>query len=134
MTRRERRCEDNADTITILAMLSIWIGPIAVGFDAEHAHHRDRQDHRREGDEDVEDAHDQFVEERARPVSGDRAERHAEQDTDEHREESDFDRYPRAIDDAGEHVAPDVIGAKGMGERRRRQRMVRVGLVRDRER
>ncbi len=80
---------------------------------AEHPDHRDGEQDERERELDVGQAHQEVVDPAAE-VAGDEADDHAEQARDEHRGEPDHQRDARAEDDAGEDVAPEVIGAERM--------------------
>ena len=54
----------------------------------------------------------------AAPVRGEHAQRRADAEADEHRAEAHLDRDPRAEDDAREDVAPEVVGAEQVVQRR----------------
>ncbi|MGY2939366.1 hypothetical protein ACVWZ6_008968 [Bradyrhizobium sp. GM6.1] len=56
--------------------------------------------------------------ERAARHAGERADQHTDKDRDQHRGETDRERDAPAIDHAGEDILPEIVGAKGMGQRR----------------
>ena len=70
-----------------------------------------RQDQLREGEEDVGDAHQDRIDP-ASGVAGDRADDQADRGRDDGDQDDDVERQPRAVDDAGEDVAPQVVGAE----------------------
>lgn len=84
--------------------------------DAEHGLAENRDEHGGEGDarhghEHVDDAHDDFRDPRAghgRDRADERAQHQGEQDG----QQADDERIPCAVEHAGHHVAPNVIGAE----------------------
>ncbi len=86
----------------------------------------------REGERDVHDPHDEVVDPPA-DVSADEPQQHAPERGDEHGEHPDEQRGARAVDDAAEHVAPEMVRPERMGERRVFERRLEVrfyGIVR----
>ena len=79
----------------------------------------------REGEHDVHRPHDEVVDPAAQ-IPADEAEQHAPERGDEHGEHPDEQRGARAVDDAAEHVAPEMVRPEGMGERRVFERRLEI--------
>src|SRR6267378_4124311 len=77
----------------------------------EHGHDRQRQQQIREGEQDLDSAHEHGVDPAARET-GERAQQQAAPERDEHREHAHQQRHARAVDHAGENVAPELVGAE----------------------
>ena len=77
----------------------------------------EQDDHQRigQGVDDIDDAHDDEVD-LAAAVACDGADRHADDQHDEAREEADGEGNARAVDDTDEVVAPGGVGAEDMRE------------------
>ena len=84
----------------------------------ERGDHRHRQDDRREGEDEIADAHDRAVEQ-AGEVAGDRAEDGADRHRDDHEQQGEGDRHPGAEDHPAEHVAAETVGAEPVRRARR---------------
>ena len=78
---------------------------------AEHGDDADRQQHHREGEEHVHEAHDDAVEPAA-VVGGEKTERAAGDERDADRERAGGKRRAVAVEDAREHVAAELVGAE----------------------
>ena len=76
---------------------------------AEHRDQQDRQQHRREGHPDIDQARDQRVDEAAEKA-GEEAEQRADEAGEPGGDERDRKRDLRAEDDARKHVAPEPVG------------------------
>ena len=98
----------------------------------QRRHEGERQDQRRERQEDVGDPHQHRVEPAAE-VAGERPDREPDRPDDDRDQRDDRQRDPRAVDDAAEHVAPDLVGAEEVRAARRlqhRRQVLQVGVLR----
>ena len=112
MTRlRTTRAYDGQATTTTASTALRSPGP-------ERGDHRHRQDDRREGEDEIADAHDRAVEQ-AGEVAGDRAEDGADRHRDDHEQQGEGDRHPGAEDHPAEHVAAETVGAEPVRRARR---------------
>ena len=94
---------------------------------------RERQDQLRQGEKHVGDAHDRLGQPAA-AIAGDEPERHADPVGDHDDDDRDFERAARAENDAGEDVAPEIVGAErkgGAGRLQALQQMGGGGILRD---
>ena len=87
------------------------------------------QDQRREGLEGVDHPHQRVVDGPAQ-VTGDQADGHAGQRRDRHRQARGAQREARAVEQAREHVAPQVVGAEEVRGRGRGQHAAEILLDR----
>ena len=77
----------------------------------EHRRHDHREDDRREREDEVGGAHDRSVHEPAE-VAGDRPERAADRRGERDEQERQRERHARAVEDAAEDVAAELVGAE----------------------
>ena len=94
---------------------------------ADDGDEQDGEQDAREGERDVHDPHDEVVDPAAQ-VSADEAEQHAPERGDQDGEHPDEQRGARAVDDAAEHVAPEMVRPERMGERGVLERRLKVRL------
>ena len=78
---------------------------------SEECGERDREDQERAGEERVGHARDQHVD-LAAGIAGQQSHRHADRKRDKHRQHACLERRAGAEDDAGQHVAADLVGAE----------------------
>jgi hypothetical protein len=92
--------------------------------------HADRDDEEREREDDIAEARDDGVPPAAE-VAGDKADRHGDDHREQRGEDAGLERRAGAVDDAREHVAPEVVGAHDVAPRRplEHRAEVRVGRV-----
>ena len=95
----------------------------------EDGHEREHEDHEREGDDEIDAAHDDGIGAPAH-VARERPEDQAEHERDVRRDEAERQVDAAAVDDPGEDVAPEVVGAEDVLERRRLEGVGQVELVR----
>ena len=80
---------------------------------AQHRHDQDHEQEARERVHDVDEAREEQVGTAAQ-ITGQRADRHADQHDDHLGAEPDEHRHPRAVDHAGEKIAAELIGPQGV--------------------
>ena len=80
---------------------------------AEHGDQQDREQHRRKGHPDFDEPRDHAVDPAAIPA-GEQPERRARKRCEARRDEGDDQRDARAVDQAREHVAAEIVGAEPM--------------------
>src|SRR5262252_5739265 len=78
---------------------------------AEHARDGDGEEDERKGELHIRDAHRDVVE-ASREVAGEQPQANADGQRQAHGEEADQERDARAVDDAGEDVAPELVGSQ----------------------
>ena len=92
----------------------------------QHGRQREREQQRRERQEDVGHPHDQLVDPAAEEPGRD-SQRNADQAGDRQDDHRDDGRHPRAEQDPGEDVAPDLIGTEPVCRGRRLEHRERIG-------
>jgi len=116
---RECRCVDDPDRDHRVAARR-----------AEQADDQDREHEQWEGEGDVDDAHQHEIDEAA-VEGGDEPDQEPGAEADADRDHPDVERDLRAVDDAGERVAAEIVGAERVRPARPLQarpgRVVRVG-------
>ena len=95
---------------------------------AEHADDHDREQHARKGEQHVDQPHDHGVD-AAADIARHDADRHADRHRERDREHAFDQRDARAVDDAREQVAAELVGAEPVLGRRRHQHVHQVVLV-----
>ena len=96
---------------------------------AEHRGDRDRQQDRGEGEEDVHQQRERAVEPAA-AVAGDQPEQHAERARDADRDHADLEGDARAVEQAAEDVAAELVGAEPVERGWRLQARAQIDLER----
>jgi len=94
----------------------------------EHGDHDEDEEERRDREHRVGEAHERPVDPAALEA-GDRADEDADHDRREHRGEADKERHAAPVQEATQHVAPQLVGAKRMHRARTGEAMDRVGRL-----
>ena len=81
---------------------------------AKKGHYGNGDQEKRKGEKDFRDLADDFVSGAAK-ISGDSAERAADQAGENHRRRADHQRDPRAVNNPAQHIAAEIVGAEQIG-------------------